>query len=63
MWFKYGLKAQKRVCHKSTVRKSVRRINLKNQMKMKRETLKKILNFVITVLTAIASAFCVQSCK
>lgn len=32
-------------------------------MKMKRETLKKILNFVITVLTAVASAFCVQSCK
>ena len=30
-------------------------------MKMKRETLKKILNFVITVLTAVASAFCVQS--
>lgn len=26
-------------------------------MKMKRETLKKILNFVITVLTAVASAF------
>lgn len=38
-------------------------INLKNQMKMKRETLKKILNFVITVLTAVASAFCVQSCQ
>ena len=34
-----------------------------NQMKMKRETLKKILNFVITVLTAVASAFCVQSCQ
>ena len=30
---------------------------------MKRETLKKILNFVITVLTAEASAFCVQSCQ
>ena len=63
MWFKYGLKVHKRVCHKSTARKSVRRINLKNQMKMKRETLKKILNFVITVLTAVASAFCVQSCQ
>ena len=25
MWFKYGLKAQKRVCHKSTARKSVLR--------------------------------------
>ena len=37
--------------------------NLKNQMKMKRETLKKILNFVITILTAVASAFCVQSCQ
>lgn len=32
-----------------------------NHMKMKKETLKKILNFVITVLTAVASAFCVQS--
>lgn len=32
-------------------------------MKMKRETLKKILNFVITVLTAVTSAFCVQSCQ
>lgn len=30
---------------------------------MKKKTLKKILNFVITVLTAIASAFCVQSCQ
>ena len=30
---------------------------------MKRETLKKILNFVIIVLTAVASAFCVQSCQ
>ncbi|CDA65619.1 unknown [Segatella copri CAG:164] len=30
---------------------------------MKRETLKKILNFVIPVLTAVASAFCVQSCQ
>ena len=30
---------------------------------MKRETLKKILNLVITVLTAVASAFCVQSCQ
>ena len=25
MWFKYGLKVHKRVCHKSTARKSVRR--------------------------------------
>ena len=30
---------------------------------MKKETLKTIINFIITVLTAIASAFCVQSCK
>ena len=30
---------------------------------MKRETLKKILNFIITVLTAVTSAFCVQSCQ
>ena len=28
MWFKYGLKVHKRVCHKSTARKSVRRISL-----------------------------------
>ena len=30
---------------------------------MKRETLKTVINFIITVLTAIASAFCVSSCK
>ncbi len=30
---------------------------------MKKENWKTILNFLITVLTAIASAFCVQSCK
>ncbi len=30
---------------------------------MKRETWKTVINFIITVLTAIASAFCVQSCK
>ena len=30
---------------------------------MKKETLKKIINFAITVLTAIASAFCVSSCQ
>ena len=30
---------------------------------MKKETFKTIINFIITVLTAIASAFCVQSCK
>ncbi len=29
---------------------------------MKKETFKKWINFVITVLTAIASAICVQSC-
>ena len=29
---------------------------------MKRENIKKIINFVVTVLTAIASAICVQSC-
>ena len=29
---------------------------------MKKETIKKIIN-IITVLTAIASAVCVQSCK
>ena len=30
---------------------------------MKKETLKTVINFIITVLTAIASAFCVSSCK
>ncbi|WP_367397334.1 smalltalk protein [Segatella copri] len=30
---------------------------------MKKETLKKIINLIITVLTAIASAVCVQSCR
>jgi hypothetical protein len=30
---------------------------------MKRDTIKKIINLLITVLTAVASAFCVQSCK
>ena len=29
---------------------------------MKKETIKKIINLIITVLTAIASAVCVQSC-
>ena len=30
---------------------------------MKKKTLKTVINFIITVLTAIASAFCVSSCK
>lgn len=30
---------------------------------MKRETWKTVINLVVTILTAIASAFCVQSCK
>lgn len=30
---------------------------------MKKETLKTVINLIVTVLTAIASAFCVQSCK
>ena len=30
---------------------------------MKKETIQKVINFVITVLTAILSSFCVQSCK
>ena len=30
---------------------------------MKKETIQKVINFVITVLTAALSAFCVQSCK
>ena len=29
---------------------------------MRKETIKKIINLIITVLTAIASAVCVQSC-
>ena len=29
---------------------------------MKNVTLKNVINFIITVLTAIASAFCVSSC-
>ncbi len=29
---------------------------------MKKENLKKIINFIITVLTAVVSSFCVQSC-
>ncbi len=30
---------------------------------MKKETIQKVINFVITVLTAVLSFFCVQSCK
>lgn len=30
---------------------------------MKKEVVKKIINLLITVLTAVASSFCVQSCK
>ena len=30
---------------------------------MKKETLKTVINFIITVLTAITGAFCVSSCK
>lgn len=30
---------------------------------MNKNKLSKIIQFIITVLTAIASAFCVQSCK
>ena len=30
---------------------------------MKKENLKTVINFIITVMTAIASAFCVSSCK
>lgn len=30
---------------------------------MKKENMSKVIQFIITVLTAIASAFCVQSCK
>lgn len=30
---------------------------------MKKETIKKIIDLIITILTAVASAFCVQSCR
>ncbi len=30
---------------------------------MKKETIKKVINFIITILTAALSSFCVQSCK
>ena len=30
---------------------------------MKKENIKNIINFLITILTAIASTFCIQSCK
>lgn len=30
---------------------------------MKNVTLKNVINFIITVLTAIASAFCVSNCR
>lgn len=30
---------------------------------MKKETIKKVINFIITILTAVTSAFCVQSCQ
>ena len=30
---------------------------------MKKETIKKVVNFIITVLTAIISSFCVTSCN
>lgn len=38
-------------------------IHFKISILMKKETVKKIINLVITILTAIASAFCVQSCR
>ncbi len=38
-------------------------LNFKIRNHMKKENWKTIINFLITVLTAIASAFCVQSCK
>lgn len=30
---------------------------------MKKESIKKIIDLIITILTAVASAFCVQSCR
>ena len=40
----------------------VKSVKVKIQL-MKKENIKKIINLIITVLTAIASAVCVQSCK
>lgn len=34
----------------------------KSTTTMKKENIKTIINFIITVLTAIASTFCMQSC-
>lgn len=30
---------------------------------MKKESVKKIIDLIITIITAVASAFCVQSCR
>ena len=35
---------------------------IKKQSKMKKVNWKNIINFLITVLTAVASSFCVQNC-
>ena len=38
-------------------------INLNFPIHMKKESVKKIIDLIITILTAVASAFCVQSCR
>lgn len=37
-------------------------VTIKPTTTMKKENIKTIINFIITVLTAIASTFCMQSC-
>ena len=37
--------------------------HFKTFITMKKENLKAVINFIITVLTAITSAFCVSSCQ
>lgn len=37
-------------------------VTIKTITTMKKENIKTIINFIITVLTAIASTFCMQSC-
>lgn len=41
---------------------TTRLCTLKPTTTMKKENIKTIINFIITVLTAIASTFCMQSC-
>lgn len=57
-----------RLCNHQTHHKIVyhhpttRLCTIKPTTTMKKENIKTIINFIITVLTAIASTFCMQSC-